>query len=150
MRAWLVGVTGLALALLPAGCGRRRLSPEPIPLDHVSCARCGMVVSDSATAAEAVASGRETRFYDDAGCLAGDASVRGAEWKLFVHREAGDGWIAAPEAFFARPAGETTPMGYGFRAYGSAPEALKADRESRAWRWGEVVAETSGRGGTSK
>jgi copper chaperone NosL len=150
VRALGIVVPLLALALAAGGCGRRELSPDPIPLDRVNCARCGMVVSDAATAAEAVSSDREPRFYDDLGCLAGDSSVRAGGWKLFVHLASGDGWAEAPEAFFARPAAGTTPMGYGFRAYGSAPEALKADRESRAWRWEEVVAEADRRGGTSR
>lgn len=133
-------------ALLAGGCGRRGLGPEKIPLDKVTCARCGMVVSEAESAAEAVAADQETRFYDDAGCLAGDSGVRGGPWKLYVHRTASDGWLAADEASFGRPAQGTTPMGYGFRAYGSAQEARGADREGRAWRWAEVVAEIDRRG----
>jgi copper chaperone NosL len=133
-------------ALLTWGCGRRQLGPETIPLDRVTCARCGMVVSDAESAAEAVAADQETRFYDDAGCLAGDAAVRNGRWKLFVHRTASEGWLPAAEASFGRPARGSTPMGYGFRAYGSAEEARRADREGRAWPWAEVVAEVARHG----
>ncbi len=150
MRGARIAAALLLGALAAWGCRRRGLAPEPIPLDRVSCARCGMVVSDSESAAEAVAADQETRFYDDAGCLASDSSVRDPQWKLFVHRTASEGWLPAPGAFFARPAEGGTPMGYGFRAYGSAEEARRADREGRAWRWEEVVAEIGRRDGPGK
>lgn len=130
----------LAAALL-AGCRGGGLSPEPVPLDRVSCARCGMLVSELRDAAEAVAAGQETRFYDDLGCLATDKALRGGVWRLYVRASEADRWILAEEASYAQPAGERTPMGYGFRAYASRAAAAARDRGGRARTWSELVSE---------
>ena len=70
--------TALTLALtLTIGCGRKPLSPEPVPVDRVECARCGMLISSQSGGGEIVAAGEDTRFYDDVGCLAARPRRRG-------------------------------------------------------------------------
>jgi hypothetical protein len=130
----------LAVLLSVAACRRGTLAPEPLPVDRVSCARCGMVVSDLSTAAQAVSRGEETRFYDDIGCLAEDRAVAGGTWRFFVHAgTAPDAWLPAESAFFARGAG-ATPMNYGIRAYVFSAQAAQSDGEHRARRWADVTA----------
>src|SRR5262249_47273005 len=64
-----VGAKGLGLAtllLLAAAC-QRALLPQPIPLDRVNCARCAMLVSDTASGAEVVFTDSDPLYYDDVG-----------------------------------------------------------------------------------
>ncbi len=128
---WLVSV-------LASGCGRRTLAPEEVPFDHVSCARCGMLVSDRATAGEAVFDGADTRFYDDPGCLATDQFPQDRRFETWVRVDGGKTWRKAAEAFYARPKDARTPMGYDFLAFSSRADAVAQDREGRSWSWDEV------------
>jgi copper chaperone NosL len=97
-----------------------------------------MVVSREAQSAEWVVPGEETRFYDDIGCLATDSrqAMGGAR---FVHADGG--WAAAETVFFARPPGESTPMGYGIVAFQSREQAAARDPRGKARTWKDLVAE---------
>jgi hypothetical protein len=139
-----------ALCLAPIvalGCGRAALLPEQVPLDRVSCARCGMLVSDPSSAAEVVFGGAETRFYDDPGCLATDRIPEGQPHEIWVRADGGKAWKKAREAFYARPRDARTPMGYGFLAFTSREDARSRDRDGKAWGWEQVRAEISHEGG---
>lgn len=129
--AFLFALTGLAL-----GCVRR-IAPEPLPLDRYTCARCGMMISDVADAAEYVSAREETRFYDDLGCAAADAGRVPIRGKFFVRAEGGTRWLDAEDAFFARTGGRT-PMGYGVFAFST--EAQARDAGGKALRWSDVGA----------
>ena len=128
-----------------AGCAAQARSPEPVPVDRVECARCRMLLSSEAGAAQIVSTRDETRFYDDVGCLAADwserlrrgASAAGTSTP-FVHLRGG-GWRDARTAWFARPPAAHTAMGSGLVAYESADEAKAADRDARALGWDEVT-----------
>jgi copper chaperone NosL len=137
----------MAFAWLTAtiGCATGSLAPQPLPLDRVNCARCGMLVSRIDNAAQAVAPGIEPRFYDDRGCLAADVSALPPGAKLFVQLDGGAGWIEAGDAAFAFPAGLSTPMGYGVTAFRTAGEAARADRTGTARKWTDVVSEVKHR-----
>lgn len=127
----------LALLLLAAACGSGRLAPLPVPLDRVSCSRCGMLVSDGRTAAQALAAGEEPRFYDDIGCAAADTSLTAAA-EIYV--SSGDGkWLPAGQAFYARAADSRTPMGYGFAAFPSASAARSRDKDRQALSWTDLT-----------
>jgi copper chaperone NosL len=130
--------TGVAWIIAAAACGGGSLEPQPLPLDEVDCARCGMRVSDLAHAAQVVAPGDEPRFYDDRGCLAKDASALPADARLFVQLDGGAGWTDVREAYFAVPAEARTPMGYGVTAFRTEAEARRADRAGRTLRWADV------------
>jgi nitrous oxide reductase accessory protein NosL len=129
----------LASALAVA-CGARELAPEPLRVDRVHCAGCGMLISRERDAAQAVLPDADTRFYDDLGCMAKDGGLP-AGARLYVQADGGSGWLDVEKAFFARPAGHETPMGYGFAALREAARAREADREGRALRWADVRAE---------
>jgi copper chaperone NosL len=134
-------VSGFAVALvvsLSLSCGRRSPAPEPVPVGQVNCARCSMLVSREAQSAEWVVPGEETRFYDDIGCLATD-SWRAAGGARFVHADGG--WAAVETVFFARPPGESTPMGYGVLAFRSREQAAARDQRGKARTWRDLVAE---------
>jgi copper chaperone NosL len=126
------------LLLIFVGCGPRELEPEQVPLEKVTCARCGMIVSREADSAEWVARGEEPRFYDDIGCLAADDPPSRGRSARFV-RVAGSRWTRAETAFYARPAGVSTPMGYGVVACATRQEAAATDRANRARTWTELV-----------
>jgi copper chaperone NosL len=135
-------VLGFAVALvasLAPSCGRRSPAPEPVPVGRVNCARCSMVISREAQSAQWVVPGEETRFYDDIGCLATDSWQAATGGARFVHADGG--WVAAETVFYARPPGESTPMGYGVVAFTSREEAAARDRAGKARTWGDLVAE---------
>lgn len=132
---------GVVWLMAAAACGSASLEPHSLPLDSVDCARCRMMVSDLAHAAQAVAPGEEPRFYDDRGCLASHAGTLPAGSRLFVQLDGGAGWIDVRDAFFAVPANARTPMGYGVTAFRDAAGAARADRGGRTLRWDDVVRE---------
>jgi copper chaperone NosL len=135
-----VRLPAVALALFfAAGCANRPLEPEPVPVDQVTCARCGMLVSSERQSAQWVASGEETRFYDDIGCLAADGRARSGRNVRFVHADAG--WLPVERAYFGRPRDVSTPMGYGFLAFPDRRLAESRDSEGRAFTWAEVESE---------
>jgi copper chaperone NosL len=100
-----------------------------------------MIISDARNAAQAVSPSDDTRFYDDIGCLARDRAARAKGLRLFVRDGAADGWLPVEQAFFARPAGLETPMGYGITAFASEAAARRADRDGTARHWPDVVRE---------
>ena len=128
----------LTLASLPAiGCATRSLSPEPLPLDRVECARCRMLISTESGGGEIVSATEDTRFYDDIGCLAADWAAHHGEARAFV-RIAGGSWSDAQTASFAQPADARTAMGSGIAAFQTAAEARAADRAGRALTFNDV------------
>ncbi len=137
---WMGLALGLA-ALATASCSSGALEPQPLALDAVNCARCGMMISDARHAAQAVAPGQDPRFYDDRGCLAEDAPELPAGARLFVEHDAGSGWIDVHDAFFAVTSDARTPMGHGLTAFRSSEEAARADRNGRALSWNDVLVE---------
>jgi hypothetical protein len=130
----------LLLGSFAISCSQAAPEPEAVPVDSVNCARCGMMVSSEPRSAQWVVPGEETRFYDDIGCLAAEARSRGESGARFVHVEEGR-WARAETAFYARPANESTPMGYGVVAFSNRAEAASRDRQARARSWDELVAE---------
>ena len=97
------------------GCAKRSLSPEPLPLDRVECARCRMLISTDSGGGEIVSATEDTRFYDDIGCLAADWEAHHGDARAYV-RVAG-GWRDAQAASFAQPADARTAMGSGVVAF---------------------------------
>lgn len=132
-------LTASIAVLLLGNCGAAPPGPEPIPLDRINCARCGMLVSSDANAAQSRAPGQPTRFYDDIGCLAGDADTRAEGTARYV-RLASGGWAAADAAWFAKSGEARTPMDYGVLAFASEGEAQAADRDGQARRWPAVMS----------
>src|SRR6478672_11452796 len=97
---WIVAATS-------CGCLSRMPSAERLPVDHVECARCRMLISTEAGTAQIVSADADTRFYDDVGCLAADWAGHGSGDRAFV-RVAGGDWIDAAAAVYARPGAART------------------------------------------
>lgn len=131
--------------LAMGACAAQARSPEPVPLDRVQCARCGMVISTEEGAAEIVQPGEDTRFYDDLGCLIADRDAHRDAAVAFV-RIADGTWIEARTASFARPATARTAMGSGIVAFATIAQARAADRAGRARSWDEIRREPAGDG----
>jgi hypothetical protein len=128
MTACLRARSGAALLLLLllgaplAGCGGDPgTGPVEVTWDRDPCARCGMVLSDRAHAAQVRVKGangsRVVRLFDDLGCavvwldsegLADDAV------EVWVADHRGVGWLDAFTAHFVL--GNPTPMQYGVSA----------------------------------
>lgn len=118
----------LALATLVA-CSAGSDRPEEPVWGKQPCAHCAMLVSDKASAAQAVDAHGERHFFDDAGCLvAWEAKLTAAAPKHWVRLADGEGWVAPEQARFRR--GAHTPMDFGFQAVGGGGDA----------DWSEVVS----------
>ena len=137
MMRWHVLTASIAVWLL-ASCGAAPRGPQPIPLDRVNCARCGMLISNDANAAQSQAHDRSTRFFDDIGCLAADADAQAEDANRYVRLVSG-AWATTDAAWFARSASAKTPMDYGILAFESADEARAADRDGQAYPWPAIV-----------
>ena len=137
MFRWRAATAWIALWLL-AGCGAAAPGPEPIPLDRVNCARCGMLISSDVHSAQTQAHGRSTRFFDDIGCLAADPDARADDANRYVRLVSG-AWATTESAWFARPVSAKTPMDYGIQAFATEEEARAADRDGEAYQWPAIV-----------
>jgi hypothetical protein len=125
-------------ALLLASCGGTHGGPEPVPVDRVNCARCGMLVSSDANAAQSRVPGEATRFFDDIGCLAVDTHSRAGGTVRYVRLASGD-WESVEAASFAISHGTRTPMDYGVLAFDRQDEAKAVDRDGKTRAWRDVV-----------
>lgn len=123
---------------LMASCGAARPVPEPIPLDRANCARCGMLISSDANAAQSQTDGQPTRFFDDIGCLAAEPAGHADTTRRYVLLTSG-GWATTDAAWFARSLSARTPMDYGVLAFATADEARAADRDRQAHQWPAIV-----------
>jgi hypothetical protein len=150
-----LGAALLLLASLPgllAGCGGDPgTGPVEVTWDREPCARCGMVLSDRAHAAQVRLKGatgpKAVRFFDDIGCaviwldsegLADDAV------EIWVADHRGVGWLDAFTAHFVL--GNPTPMQYGVSArVGPGPETI--DFEAAREHIRRVERETNVHGG---
>jgi copper chaperone NosL len=114
-RLWLAalvaGVLGLALYRLAAPPS----GPVEPAWDRVACARCRMLVSDPAFAAQLHDAAGEVRFFDDPGCLLlHRAETPDPAARAWFHDSRGERWLADAEVGFV-PVDET-PMGHGLAA----------------------------------
>jgi len=132
-----LGVAALGLVLWRAAAPPA--GPVEPAWDRVACARCHMLLTDPAYAAQLHTSAGEVLFFDDPGCLLLHRAEQGAApATAWFHDSAGDGWLAEADARFV-PAPET-PMGHGFAAVAAeraaegltAPAALAAIRAREA------------------
>ena len=120
-----LGVAALALVLWRAAAPPT--GPVEPAWDRVACARCHMLLTDPAYAAQLHTPAGEVLLFDDPGCLLLQrAEQGGAPARVWFHDSAGDGWLAEADVRFV-PAPET-PMGHGFAAVAAtrAPDGLAA------------------------
>jgi copper chaperone NosL len=115
----------LLAALLLAGSCAPAGPPPPAPLDtaNEACRHCRMMVSDARFAAQLVAPGEETLFFDDVGCLrdflAGSPQA-GAGFTAYVADHRTRVWIPKGQAAYTRVDGLSTPMGSHLIAHADA------------------------------
>jgi copper chaperone NosL len=106
-----------------------------------------MLVSDPRTAAQLVAPGEDTLFFDDLGCLSRylreHPTRRGAIAYVADHRTGK--WVPAREAVYVLQPSASTPMGSHLLSYGSASsrDSDSAARGGRSVPLGEVLGEGS-------
>lgn len=123
----------MLLCLLWLACAPSE-GPEPVAWDRTRCARCGMLVSEPASAAQRRTAANEVLHYDDPGCLLVSLPQDATEGdELYFHHWEEDRWLAGAEVRFAEVA--STPMGYGLAAVGDQrfPDAMTlADARQRS------------------
>ncbi|HEY6929971.1 MAG TPA: hypothetical protein VJA66_09880 [Thermoanaerobaculia bacterium] len=101
-----------------------------------------MLISDAASAAEAVFADSDPLFYDDLGCLASARVAADRPFQIWVRVDGATAWRKASDAFYAKAADARTPMGYGILAFSSPEKARARDRDTRARSWQEIEQET--------
>ena len=138
MTRWRWAIPAAIASALTAGCGAQARSPEPVPVDRVECAHCGMLISSEDGAGEILSSNHDTRFYDDVRCLSAAWAANHESAAAFVRLRDG-GWIDAPSASYARSLSARTPMGSGLVAFATAAQARAADRSGQSLTWDEVA-----------
>jgi hypothetical protein len=99
-----------------------------------------MLISSLATAGERVSASEETKFYDDVACLRADAGEASPREKRYVQIDGG-GWSTVEDAWFARVAGVSTPMGSGLVAFATREEAARRGG-GIALRWDDLKPDT--------
>jgi copper chaperone NosL len=130
--ACLVGYLVLRAESLPAG-------PEPVAWDRVACARCQMLVSEPAFAAQLHTEAGEVLYFDDPGCLLLFVDERAPDvHAMYFHHLREDRWLSEEEVGFVPV--ETTPMGYGLGAVDrAAPDAIGIEDALRRAREREAA-----------
>lgn len=102
-----------------AACTSGPVQPVSIDTRNDMCTYCRMIVSDPRVAAQIVASGEETRIFDDIGCLrdylARQQIPRDAVVFVADHRT-GE-WVPARDAVYTLSTGRRTPMASGIIAH---------------------------------
>jgi hypothetical protein len=79
------------------------------------CAHCAMLVSERASAAQAVLDNGERKFFDDVGCMvAWEAREQPKVKARWVRGPEAEGWVEPSTAKFS--SGNPTPMDFGFVA----------------------------------
>jgi len=127
LKAIVAALCVAAIALVLWRAAAPPAGPVEPAWDRVACARCHMLVTDPAYAAQLHTPAGEVLFFDDPGCLLlHRAEQSAAPAGVWFHDSAGGGWLAEADARFV-PAAET-PMGHGFAAVAaqSAPDGLAA------------------------
>lgn len=119
---------GVAALLWPAGPPEGPVAPV---WDRTVCARCGMLVSDPAWAAQLHAPDGAVLHFDDPGCLLLHRAERGSPaHALWFHHLREERWLSGPDVGFV-PAGPS-PMGYGLGAVDAdTPGALGLEAAAR-------------------
>jgi len=135
----------LIVPIVALACSRGLPAPPPVDTRNDACASCRMLVSDPRTAAQLVAPGEETLFFDDLGCLGRylreHPPRRGAMVYVADHRTGN--WVPAKEALYVLQPSASTPMGSHLLGYGSAAsrDSDPVARGSRSVPVGEVLGE---------
>lgn len=123
---YLGAALGATLGAALAGCSSEALTgPAEIKWDRDVCARCSMVISERAYAAQIRDPMKKVHKFDDFGCAVfwkehqtfSDAEIEfwAADAGAAARAEpAGSQWLDARQAAYA--GGKRTPMGYGFAA----------------------------------
>ena len=134
----------LALALILAGCGGPKVTPETPPQIRYGedvCVRCGMIINDERYAAGLVVETGpdryEHRIFDDIGGMflyVEEETEALPIVRYFVHDYASLDWIDAQRASFVASQSVLTPMGFGLTAFENTTAA-----QSMAEIWGGQV-----------
>ena len=114
LRAWIHGCA-LAVACLASAACQPADGPAPIAFDREACGHCGMLISETAFAAQLQLEGEDALSFDDPGCLLRYRAERQPRWHTaWYHHAREPRWIAEPEVAFERT--PVSPMGYGIAA----------------------------------
>jgi copper chaperone NosL len=123
--SWLLALLGVALGLALWRLAAPPRGPVEPAWDRVACARCHMLLSDPAFAAQLHGADGQVRFFDDPGCLLlYRADAPDPRAKAWFHDSKSERWLSDAEVGFV-PVDET-PMGHGLAAVERAatPTAL--------------------------
>ena len=115
----------LAVAAAVVGSGAPPDGPVAVDWDGTRCARCGMLVSEPAFAAQRHLADGRVLHYDDPGCLLADDRDGETEHAAWVHHHREDRWLPLDQAGFVRV--PHSPMGFGLAAVAVGEDAEGID-----------------------
>lgn len=125
MRLYIV----LLVVLLLVSCSDKpETGPVEIHYGEDVCERCKMIISEKSFAAQYLLPRRESRKFDDFGCLVehlreNENDLKNLGSVYVVDFGSGD-WIDGKKAFYFQSGDVNTPMGYGIIAFGSKESML--------------------------
>jgi len=127
------------VAVLLAACGPPS-GPRPIAFDREACARCRMLISEPAYAAQLESAEGEIQSFDDPGCLLVALEDHPNPRALWFHHLREERWMPGDRVAFVRV--PRTPMGYGLGAVLAGEPGAVSLEEARAL----TAAKDAGRG----
>ncbi|MFW6061124.1 MAG: nitrous oxide reductase accessory protein NosL [Phycisphaeraceae bacterium] len=133
-RVWIT-LLMVAGALSLAGCGGDAVGPPTVYLGQDVCDECGMIISDerfvAALLVEDEAGRRETRLFDDIGCLVKDEASHpdGASAARYVKSFDQRRWLTLSEAVFVHSEQLQSPMAFGAAAVADRAAAASLQNE---------------------
>ena len=120
-------LAGIAFAALMSACAANAGGPPEIQVDRSSCSHCTMLISEARYAAAYHLEGKETRIFDDIGCLLDALKKEGNTPSRFWFMDANAArWIDGERAVFVRSEEIRTPMSGGITAYADQGAAERA------------------------
>ncbi|MEQ9618833.1 MAG: nitrous oxide reductase accessory protein NosL [Deltaproteobacteria bacterium] len=119
----------LLVVILLVSC-RDKAGTGPVEIHYGEdvCERCKMIISEKNFAAQYLLPRRESRKFDDLGCLVehfreNENEITNLAAVYVVDFNSG-GWTDGKKAFYLRSGDVNTPMGYGIIAFGDRESLL--------------------------
>lgn len=117
-------VAGLLMLMLASvACADPKQAKDPV-WGKEPCAHCKMIVGEPRHAAQLTTHDGERLFFDDVGCMALEASKRGAKVDQLWVRSDANAWVPARATKYRK--GAKTPMNFGYLSDPAGPLSYDA------------------------
>jgi copper chaperone NosL len=100
--------------------------PAAIQFGEDACGACSMIIGDPTYAAQIVSRQGAVQIFDDIGCMLTKVTTSTDPAGVFVRAFDGSRWIRGDQAYVLTARDIASPMGYGFAAFATRPDAETA------------------------